>query len=628
MSYDVQIIADSIGPNGARITTFQLRYPRMIHAEVMTHRAFCLAGDAVLEFDLPAGAKGKYRRVHRMRLDDFVDKWVNGANRAGCKPKEERDLGWIAPECEYTAQEVASALGMATAANINTLCRSGAIQARKGDRGEWRIRGQEVIAWRQSSPDHSRFDIKARLAGMRIRQLNEDTGDIQCSTVLSAIDSGIKDVFEVQAGDYRVAGSAEHRVLTADGWKPIKSIRPGDMIIVRRYGKHADERLDPLRLKKIGGVWRSRWQAAIREEMTRADEMCRRCRRWYGTEIHHVVPVYVDSSRAMDETNVTLLCGPCHQEMHEKQGWQVGNHLYGAACRVDQIVYRGAEPTYDLEIAGAYPNFIANGVVVHNSRNASSTRAIPTAKMIEWIEKDPAMPVYWGKNQRGMQATQELSRQEALSADACWLSARDQAIRDAKQMMNLGVHKQIASRILEPWAHINVIVTATSFDNFFALRCDKNAMPEIQVLAVKMARAYRDSESTRVAAGDWHLPYVTDDEWQNYRWRQDNLPNSYERESLGRLLKYSVARCARVSYLTFEGKEPDPARDIELHDTLLGNGHWSPFEHQAMASSMTEPLRSGNLFGWKQYRQLLPRGVHERFDFAKLDEFDDRDFIV
>lgn len=35
MSYDVQIVADSIGPNSARITTFQLRYPRMVHAELM-----------------------------------------------------------------------------------------------------------------------------------------------------------------------------------------------------------------------------------------------------------------------------------------------------------------------------------------------------------------------------------------------------------------------------------------------------------------------------------------------------------------------------------------------------------------------------------------------------------------
>ncbi len=36
----VKIIADSCSHEGKRITTFQLRYPRFIHSEVMTHRVF------------------------------------------------------------------------------------------------------------------------------------------------------------------------------------------------------------------------------------------------------------------------------------------------------------------------------------------------------------------------------------------------------------------------------------------------------------------------------------------------------------------------------------------------------------------------------------------------------------
>jgi thymidylate synthase ThyX len=37
---NARIVADSISPQGHRITTFVLTYPRMIHAEVMTHRLF------------------------------------------------------------------------------------------------------------------------------------------------------------------------------------------------------------------------------------------------------------------------------------------------------------------------------------------------------------------------------------------------------------------------------------------------------------------------------------------------------------------------------------------------------------------------------------------------------------
>ena len=35
-----EIVADSISPQGNRITTFLLTYPRIIHAELMTHRLF------------------------------------------------------------------------------------------------------------------------------------------------------------------------------------------------------------------------------------------------------------------------------------------------------------------------------------------------------------------------------------------------------------------------------------------------------------------------------------------------------------------------------------------------------------------------------------------------------------
>jgi len=37
---DAKIVADSINPQGDRITTFLLTYPRFIHSELMTHRMF------------------------------------------------------------------------------------------------------------------------------------------------------------------------------------------------------------------------------------------------------------------------------------------------------------------------------------------------------------------------------------------------------------------------------------------------------------------------------------------------------------------------------------------------------------------------------------------------------------
>lgn len=262
-----------------------------------------------------------------------------------------------------------------------------------------------------------------------------------------------------------------------------------------------------------------------------------------------------------------------------------------------------------------YPRMVHSEMMTHRifSRNAGSTRAIPTEKMIQWILDDPAIPVYWGKNQKGMQATEELTESQINLCKFDWLNARNDAVYYAKALIEEGVHKQIVGRILEPFAHINVVVTSTSFDNFFALRCHKDAQPEMQVLAVKMARAYRDSVPDELEPHMWHLPYVTSDDVMQFN--EENC------------LKISTARCCRVSYLTVDGKPSDPEADMKLHDQLQANGHWSPFEHPAMCS-LKGDYRSGNFVGWFQYRQLLQNRVHTAFDYSILDQFQDKDFIV
>lgn len=195
--FGARILADSVCKT--RITTMELTYPRCIHSEFMTHRTFCLAGDSMLEFDLPGGSKKSRRRIFPMRLDEFVDKWHNGARRVGAKPKMDSDLSIIESEQEYRAKEAAELLGLANATNINRMCREGVLPGRKNNlaKGEpWLLKGKDIVAWRESVPEDTRYDMRDRLKGMRIRQLNEDTGDIQYSHVTDCIYSGLKEVFE------------------------------------------------------------------------------------------------------------------------------------------------------------------------------------------------------------------------------------------------------------------------------------------------------------------------------------------------------------------------------------------------------------------------------------------------
>jgi len=248
-----------------------------------------------------------------------------------------------------------------------------------------------------------------------------------------------------------------------------------------------------------------------------------------------------------------------------------------------------------------YPRFIHAELMTHRvfSRNASSSRAIPVAKMIEQVRTEPAMPIHWGKNQPGMQAHEELTGRDRRLAQDLWLTAAQEAAETAAMMNAAGAHKQVVNRILEPFLHISVIVTATEFDNWNSLRAHKDAQPEIYQLAMEMLDARRHSSPVerhrdRQLTSSWHLPYVTAEERAAHP--EDPL----------HLAKLSAARCARVSYLTHDGRTPNADEDLALYERLVGSRplHASPIEHQAYPLPLATQ-RSNNFVGWRQHREII-----------------------
>ena len=249
-----------------------------------------------------------------------------------------------------------------------------------------------------------------------------------------------------------------------------------------------------------------------------------------------------------------------------------------------------------------YPRFIHAELMTHRlfSRNASSSRAIPCKRLLADIEEEPAMPVHWGLNQRGMQAKEEMDDFTSSACKKLWLEARDQMLSYARALDNMGLHKQLVNRITEPWAHISVVVTATEFDNFFMLRCHPDAQPEIKVLADLMRDIYYSNVPRTLRPGQWHMPYIQDEE----RFAPGNLNKSGILKNQSTLIQASIARCARVSYLTHDKKEPNIDVDTALYDKLFESKHMSPFEHVGTPSG-DPTVWSGNFKGWVQYRKTL-----------------------
>ncbi len=255
-----------------------------------------------------------------------------------------------------------------------------------------------------------------------------------------------------------------------------------------------------------------------------------------------------------------------------------------------------------------FPRIVLSEFNTHRafSRNSASSRAIPFEKMLEMVKSDPFIPIRFQKDHKGMQGVEYYEGEEHEQCVRDWLAARDAAV-EAATSFKLPVTKQLRNRLLEAFMWHTVIVTATDYENFFALRAHKDAEIHIEALAYKMLEAYNASEPKRLEPGGWHIPFGDKIDTERALRAYEDIngaivwPTVREQVIAQTKLKISVARCARISYLNYEGKD-DYVADIKLCDRLFGSTprHLSPTEHVAQCQDDDKFI--GNFKGWKQYR--------------------------
>jgi thymidylate synthase ThyX len=243
------------------------------------------------------------------------------------------------------------------------------------------------------------------------------------------------------------------------------------------------------------------------------------------------------------------------------------------------------------------------------SMNSASSRAIPVKTMLQMVRDDPYYPIHWGAAQRGMQADEELSPDMQDYARERWGMALHDMLVHAQALAEVGAHKQIANRLLEPFSWVTQVVTGTddNLANFFALRCHRAAHPSFQRIARMMFLAYRESRPQRLDLYKWHLPFTCPEDGA-FCWR----PHRVDATTIPDLLARSAARCGRVSYLKHDGESATLEDDRNLCQRMAGESpvHASVFEHQATPDVyQTDWLstRKSNLTGWLQLRKLIPQ---------------------
>ena len=345
--------------------------------------------------------------------------------------------------------------------------------------------------------------------------------------------------------------------------------------------------------------------------------------------------------------------------------------MYKAEILADSLSPQGHRIT-TMKIT--FPRFILAEMNTHRvfSRNSASSRAIPFNKMVKMVEENPFIPIAWQKDHKGMQGSKYQNDFENAQSKLNWNLARLQAMSQATQLHENGVTKQLCNRLLEPFMWHTVIVTATEWENFFNLRCPQYVIswypenrPEatepteatfrsrkdaikatkgncysiddfswfysnesqadihIQAIAELMWDAYNESTPKQLQAGEWHIPFgdnMRSEDIVNLTTKLSNKTHGDTGTAIIRKVQIATARCARISYTTL-GDDPkiDYEADLRLHDILAKSGHWSPFEHVAIAMNDEEYIsfwngdrRVGygegwcrNFRGFIQYRHLI-----------------------
>ena len=289
--------------------------------------------------------------------------------------------------------------------------------------------------------------------------------------------------------------------------------------------------------------------------------------------------------------------------------------------------------TVELE----YPRFIHSEFMTHGrlSKNSASSRAIPVLSVVEHIKEHPAIPAYWGLKQKGMSASSE--HPDTDKCEESWLRLRDKVLDHVQEEFvgELNLQKQIANRPLEPFQIIKVVCTATEWNNFFWLRSDKDAQPEIRLLSDRIKEAIDSYPSMEICEGEYHVPYVD-------RKRDDSGVLRYYEQGTDRelsaqeALEVSASCCAQVSYRKLDTSKE---KKDSIYDSFINTDkvHASPFEHQGtpVDSLRFEPkdlhwmfdsepslegvthidnklrLCSNNFIDWKQHRAWIPNNYKE-----------------
>jgi thymidylate synthase (FAD) len=266
---------------------------------------------------------------------------------------------------------------------------------------------------------------------MSLRVLNEETGQFETSHLRDVMCSGLQPVYRMTFEDGRTLDcTTNHRLLTTEGWQTmgeavgLETTPDGGVASITRHcsvlangivaagkglyrdkswlvhqielGRSAKEIAD---LAECSETAVRDWANRLGLRLNRSSTQFQKGHSpWnHDPDAAYHDKQWLDESLAYEFDNLVSLCKGCHEYIHhnhleaefavglqpitEPKNWQSkpkpeSRKLRAHALKVIRVEYLGLQMTYDLEVEDPWHNFVANGLVVHNSFRYTGQRIL------------------------------------------------------------------------------------------------------------------------------------------------------------------------------------------------------------------------------------------------------------
>ena len=321
-----------------------------------------------------------------------------------------------------------------------------------------------------------------------MRTFDEEAHEYRVGVMGEVWESGVKELWSIETSDGVVRASADHPFLTRSGWAKVRDLRAGEMLATS--GKVAlDERPIPPSLRAGIGVWTTMMRSRLIPPDGADCYLCGRAFARADLDLDHVVPVFADLRRALDESNLRPACKGCHRgKINSEQPSRAGKTRLGLRwTRILRDPVRVAEEmTYDIGMSGPDHNFVANGLVVHNSYNEMSARYVPLPD-VNYVPTVERLLINSKTNKQAgaIKGAEELTEKHAEEYQECLRQHYRQDQEMYEYALRAGVPKELA-RVHLPVGRYSRMRASANLRNwlaFLTLRMDPAAQFEIRQYA-------------------------------------------------------------------------------------------------------------------------------------------------